>query len=67
MCILLLHTSTETKVTTNDDKSTVHSLTDSSIVPQNLIPKMYSGYFGDQYTSLGTQTQAPKRHLSSVF
>ena len=30
--------SIETKVTTNDDKSTVHSLTNSSIVPQSLIP-----------------------------
>ena len=28
----------ETKVTTNNDKSTVHSLTDSSLIPQNLIP-----------------------------
>ena len=29
----------ETKVTTNDDKSNVHSLTDSSIVPKSLTPK----------------------------
>ena len=34
----------ETKVTTNDDKSAVHSLTDSSIVPQSLIPNPKSGY-----------------------
>ena len=28
----------DTKVTTNDDKSTLHSIIDSSIVPQNIIP-----------------------------
>ena len=31
-------TAIDTKVTTNDDKSTLHSIIDSSIVPQNLIP-----------------------------
>ena len=34
----------ETKATTNDGKSTVHSLTDSSIVPQSLIPNPKSCY-----------------------
>ena len=28
----------DTKVTTNDDKSTICSIIDSSIVPQNIIP-----------------------------
>ena len=28
----------DTKVTTNNDKSTLHSIIDSIIVPQNLIP-----------------------------
>ena len=31
-------TGIDTKVTTNDDKSILHSITDSSIVPQYLIP-----------------------------
>ena len=34
----------ETKVTTNDDKSPVHSFTDSSIVTQSLIPNPKSCY-----------------------
>ena len=34
----------ETKHTTNDDLSTVHALTDSSIIPQNLIPNPKSCY-----------------------
>ena len=34
----------ETKVATNDDKSTVHLLTDSSIIPQSLIPNPKSCY-----------------------
>ena len=34
----------DTKVTTNDDKSTLHSIIDSSIVPQNQIPKPKSCY-----------------------
>ena len=28
----------ETKITTNDDKNTIHSLTETTIVPQSLIP-----------------------------
>ena len=47
LCILHFHvhfvapnsTGIENKVTTNDDKGTAHSLTDSSIVSQNLITK----------------------------
>ena len=34
----------DTKVITNDDKSTLHPITDSSIVPQNLIPYPKSYY-----------------------
>ena len=50
LCILHFHvhfvapnsTGIENKVTTNDDKDTAHSLTDSSIVSQNLITKSKS-------------------------
>ena len=37
-------TDTETTVINNDGKKTIHSLTDCSIVPQNLIPKPKSCY-----------------------
>ena len=37
------------KVTTNDDKSSLHSIIDSSIVPQNLIPNPLSCYQVSDY------------------
>ena len=33
-----------TKVTTNDEKSTLYSIIGSSIIPQNLIPSLKSCY-----------------------
>ena len=39
----------ETKITNNDDKSTIHSLTDSNIVPQSLIPNPKSFCHTDDY------------------
>ena len=34
----------DTIITTNDDKSTLHSISDSGLVPQNLIPNPKSCY-----------------------
>ena len=46
----------ETKITTNDDKSTVHWITDNSIVPQNLIPRfelaVHNSQFAKRFGSL---------------
>ena len=34
----------ETKILNNDDKTTAHSLTDSNIIPQSLIPNSKLSY-----------------------